>query len=239
MPRLPACDGTEGSKEPPFRAGLEASVVALLFLSSAYSGGVSVLVSPENNLSFYSGETSLYRMSFDLPFSLLIFYLVWRSNRGWSAFGMSRPRWIADSLLAMMISLSVFLLQWNILQVGWTLCPEALSLGPRLPAFQPAGLPEGLLAFTSVALGSFTEELVMRAYLITRLNQVIRSRSWCVLLTSVLFAGYHCYQGIAGVVGALVFGMAYGAFFCLLRRLWPLALAHIMHNFAILALPAG
>ena len=77
----------------------------------------------------------------------------------------------------------------------------------------------------------FAEELVMRAYLITRLERLLGSGSLAVLVSSLLFASYHIYYG-PGVtlIHAVLFGLAFGGLYLLLRRVWPLALAHALIN---------
>jgi len=80
-------------------------------------------------------------------------------------------------------------------------------------------------------MNGFAEELVMRGYLIPRFERLLNSTWGSLLLTTVLFATYHCYQGPSGVVNALEFGLIYGSAFCVFRRVWPLALAHAVSNF--------
>jgi membrane protease YdiL (CAAX protease family) len=89
---------------------------------------------------------------------------------------------------------------------------------------------EHVLSFLAQIANSFAEELVMRGYLIRRFQQLFRSTWLALLFTTVLFAGYHCYQGAFGVVNALVTGFTYGGAYCLCRRLWPVVVAHTLVN---------
>lgn len=72
----------------------------------------------------------------------------------------------------------------------------------------------------------------MRGYLIARLQYLLRSGWLAVVVTATLFASYHSYQGVVGVIviGAAVHGLVYGLAFCLCRRLWPLCVAHTLTN---------
>jgi membrane protease YdiL (CAAX protease family) len=79
----------------------------------------------------------------------------------------------------------------------------------------------------------FTEELVTRAYLITRLEVLLRSRMAAVFLSATAFASYHAYQGPAGLVGAFLFGLAFGLAYLGVRRVWPLALGHALFDIHI------
>ena len=43
---------------------------------------------------------------------------------------------------------------------------------------------------------------------------------------TLLFASYHVYQGLDGLIHAGAVGLAYGTAFCIQRRLWPVCIAH-------------
>ncbi|MBI3721260.1 MAG: CPBP family intramembrane metalloprotease, partial [Fimbriimonas ginsengisoli] len=76
----------------------------------------------------------------------------------------------------------------------------------------------------------FAQELVTRAYLVTRFELLLRSRAAAVLLSAALFAAYHGYQSTAAVATAMAVGVAYGVAFLLVRRVWPLAIGHALYN---------
>jgi membrane protease YdiL (CAAX protease family) len=52
-----------------------------------------------------------------------------------------------------------------------------------------------------------------------------------LVLCSAAFALCHAYQGPLGVLGTAWWGLVFGAFFLVVRRVWPLALAHAVNNF--------
>jgi hypothetical protein len=54
-----------------------------------------------------------------------------------------------------------------------------------------------------------------------------------VVITSVLFASYHLYQGIGPVIGHVGEEIVLGVAVCLTRRLWPLCVAHALTNLLI------
>ncbi len=74
------------------------------------------------------------------------------------------------------------------------------------------------------------EELVFRAYLISRMEAATTSALFAVCASAGLFAACHAYQGMRGVTEAFVFAVVSGFGFVLLRRIWPLVLAHIAWN---------
>ena len=77
----------------------------------------------------------------------------------------------------------------------------------------------------------FSQELVFRGYLIARLERLLGSTSLAILITTVMFGSYHLYQGFVPAIGIAVSGLVYAVSFCLFRRLWPICVAHALHNF--------
>jgi membrane protease YdiL (CAAX protease family) len=96
-----------------------------------------------------------------------------------------------------------------------------------------ARIPAHVLFLVACVASASCEELVMRGYLITRFERLFRSTSAAVLVSSALFASYHLYQGIHGVIGAAITGLVYATAFCSVRRLWPVCVAHALHNYII------
>ena len=92
-----------------------------------------------------------------------------------------------------------------------------------------------LLSFRN---GPPVEELVMRAYLLTRFEQLFRSTAAAILLSAALFAAYHSYQGYVGLVTVALIGLIYGMCFARWRRIWPLILAHAFQDFVSIAMLA-
>jgi membrane protease YdiL (CAAX protease family) len=59
-----------------------------------------------------------------------------------------------------------------------------------------------------------------------------------LLVTSALFGCMHAYQGPFRIFQTAIYGVICGAFFLWLRRTWPLALAHAISNYLVMANPA-
>jgi membrane protease YdiL (CAAX protease family) len=71
----------------------------------------------------------------------------------------------------------------------------------------------------------------MRAYLITRLEELVNSTALAVFLSTLLFTFYHGYEGYLAVTIIALHGLILAVAFCLFRRLAPLSLAHAAYNF--------
>lgn len=94
----------------------------------------------------------------------------------------------------------------------------------------------------SAAANSWAEEVVMVAYLITRLRQLGWSENTSLLAQALLRGAYHLYQGLGGFVGNVVMGLVFGRIWQRTNRLWMLVGAHALIDvvaFAGYALLAG
>ncbi len=151
------------------------------------------------------------------------------SNESWSKFGITKPRWIADSFAAVGI--------WFF---STAVMAPTMRFFPPETGEQVAGIGLGdvgwgmlLLCFVGLTANSVAEELAMRGYLIPRFEELFKSPVIAVGLSSALFASYHIYQGVQSAFAIFLMGIVYGVFFCLLRRLWPLVIAHTLTNVLI------
>lgn len=80
----------------------------------------------------------------------------------------------------------------------------------------------------SAAANSWAEEVVMVAYLITRLRQLGWSENGSLLAQALLRGAYHLYQGLGGFVGNVVMGLVFGRVWQRTHRLWVLVGAHAL-----------
>jgi membrane protease YdiL (CAAX protease family) len=74
----------------------------------------------------------------------------------------------------------------------------------------------------------FAEEVIVAAYMLTRLGQLGWSNSRALAAASVLRGSYHLYQGYGGFIGNAVMGLIFGWWFQRTRRVWPLVIAHFV-----------
>jgi membrane protease YdiL (CAAX protease family) len=157
----------------------------------------------------------------------VVLYLIARSGQPWARFGVDRPRgWDFPLGLGMVfVSFAVGLLY---VRLGLFVDASERHLFPR-PA-GPAGLAMGVVKFGAAG---FMEELVFRAYLITRLATLLRSEWRALLVAALVFASVHGYQGPGGVLYTFLFGLAYGGVYLGVRRIWPLAVGHALTNLVL------
>jgi membrane protease YdiL (CAAX protease family) len=172
---------------------------------------------------------SLYR-SFQV--SWLVLYLMARSGTPWPRFGLVAPNWLKDSFVAFGAVITGFISHAAYVAAATSIF-SAEALSNRSTHEHPRGPEQVLLMIVSCCANGFAEELVMRGYFIPRLEDLLGSTTKAILISSALFGAYHLYQGPYGAGSALVFGLLFGALFCSVRRLWPLAVAHAITDILI------
>jgi uncharacterized protein len=72
------------------------------------------------------------------------------------------------------------------------------------------------------------EEVIVCAYVLTRLRQLGWTNSRALMASSVLRGSYHLYQGYGGFIGNAIMGLVFGWWFQRTRRVWPLIIAHFV-----------
>jgi membrane protease YdiL (CAAX protease family) len=150
-------------------------------------------------------------------------YLIGRSGETWERFGVTRPR-ISDFLIGfgMMV----------VAECGWrVLCVFLPDTGGHQNVIRPArsDTEYAMMVLMYAAVG-YSEELVTRAYLITRLTVLLHSPHRAVVASALIFASMHIYQSVPGVLNSLVIGITFGVVFLMIRRVWPLAIGHALYD---------
>ncbi len=164
----------------------------------------------------------------------LVLFIIWRSGESWRSFGICRLRIGADlfgGIAVLLISIAAYYGLWVLLSrmLGGNMLRQGAGAEVSFFDRPSSALSYVLLAAMCVGNG-IAEELVMRAYLIRRLEQISRSTVVACMLSTALFAAYHTYQGPAGIVSSLALGGTYSVVFAVTRRLAPLAIAHALQD---------
>ena len=155
--------------------------------------------------------------------SFVVLYLIYRSGEPWSAFGIKRP-FLGDIGLGLLIFLTNVGVLWF---VGAFPIPDIEYLRDLA---RPQKSSDYLFMVASIAASSFTEELVTRAYLITRLERLLKSPTKAVVMSAAWFASYHLYYGFGGLIYTMTLGVAFGILYLIIRRIWPFAIGHMIWN---------
>ena len=168
-----------------------------------------------------------------LQVSLPLLAIIALSGDRWSLFGIVRPKWGTDVIIGCVIWFGCYICRWYVI----SLLPAAVLKMPHPPRVAhhlgAQGILPCALMFVICVVNSSAQELVFRGYLIPRFERLLRSTWLAVLVTAVLFGSFHLYQGVAATILITAGAVVYGAAFCVLRRLWPLCVAHTLNNFML------
>jgi uncharacterized protein len=149
-------------------------------------------------------------------------YLLRRSGFGLSQIGLARPKWRPDVLGGIGLAAAIGLpglglyIAARVLHISATVVPSGLhDTWWRVP----------VLVLSAVA-NAWAEEVIVVAYLLTRLRQLGVGAAGALVWSSVLRGAYHLYQGFGAGLGNLVMGLVFGYVWQRTGRLWPLVIAH-------------
>lgn len=213
-----------------------AVVLAVTFGLSAYSAVVNLIEAVLLGLADQTVALNPQRSPIDLidlgmnvtgviqllAWGALGVYLLWRSGFGPTSIGLGRPRWRADVLggvgLAALIGLP---------GLGLYLAARVFGLSVSV---EPSGLDDTwwripVLLAAAVANG-WAEEVIVVAFLLTRLRQLNINPVVALLAASLLRGLYHLYQGFGAGLGNIAMGLVFGYVWQRTGRLWPLIIAH-------------
>jgi membrane protease YdiL (CAAX protease family) len=154
----------------------------------------------------------------------VVLYLIRRGGEPWARFGVDRLRFSDFPFGIAMFVLSVALVY---LRVAVLPLPDEVTWTSFV---SPRGPVDHTFMVLKYAVGAYSEELITRAYLITRLTGLLGSPTRAVVLAALAFSSYHVYQGVAGTVDVFVFGLVFGVVYLLFGRIWPLVIGHALSN---------
>ena len=102
--------------------------------------------------------------------------------------------------------------------------PADYSVFAGMQGNTPAYLKWLSSMWISAAIG---EELLFRAFAFTQLKNVLGDRKiLIVFLSALLFCVPHLYQGVAGLSGTFVFGLAFGLLYLKYQNIWINIIVH-------------
>ena len=223
----------------PQRRGMRieiAVVLAVTFGLSAYTAFLNLIEAVLLGLAGRRVALNPRRSPFDLidlglnlavafqlvAWGALALYLLWRTGFGPSRIGLGRVRLRPDVLgglgLAALIGLP---------GLGLYVAARALGLSAHV---EPVELYDTwwripVLLITAFANG-WAEEIIVVAFLLTRLRQLRVNPVAAMLASSLLRGAYHLYQGFSAGLGNVVMGLVFAYVWRRTGRLWPLIIAH-------------
>ena len=207
-------------------------VLSLSLLASAVFAILTLFEFPVEGarVASVSQSTMLARQVLGPLFGLapvwLVVYLVRRSGEGIGALGLRADR-VRDDVLHGIALFAVV----GLAGIGVYLAAVELGVNRFVVPVPPRGhwwtVPVLVLNAIEAAL---LEEVVVVAYLVTRLRQLGLTESASVGASALLRGTYHLYQGWGGFLGNLAMGALFGTVFSRTRRVWPIVVAHFLRD---------
>ncbi|AMW17912.1 CPBP family intramembrane glutamic endopeptidase [Mycobacteroides chelonae] len=205
--------------------GMSAVSALLQFTSAVIAGlsGQTVALNPRRaELSLIDLGLNLVSITRLIAWGALAVYLLWRSGFGPSSIGLARWRSRTDGLGALGLAALIGL-------PGLALYVGARWMGLSVQVI-PASLDDTWWRIPVLVLSAFAngwaEEVVVVAYLQTRLRQLGYRTATAIAFSALLRGCYHLYQGVSAGIGNLVMGLVFGYVWQRTGRLWPLVVAH-------------
>jgi membrane protease YdiL (CAAX protease family) len=193
----------------------------------AYSITWWIWPDPPQRTSFMA--ESIWDLTTNFVDIVVVLYIIHRGHTPWRVHGIKKPRIFVDLSLAFstwiaMTTVLFLVLRFVVSIVGLEF---ANAMTTSIHVFdRPSSTADFVvLPFLALSIG-VSEELAMRGYLIPRCEQLLGSTPKSILVSSLLFASYHLYQGVGSSMVIFVVGSVFGIAFCWSRRLWPVAIAH-------------
>lgn len=238
----PATDQPQQFDQPTFghvrpaRPWLELTVVLLIGVFPHLTNAlVPILFDPtifDGSASMAFATESIMHIASSIGLIAVLLWIMRQSGEPWAFFGLCKPKpgkdfisgvglYSLDWIVYMGVGTAIATVLWN-LGID-TYDSNSFETGMLARPTHPLDLP--MIVVMSVANAS-AEQLVITAYLISRLRSLLKSAPAALVLSTALFASYHAYQGTWGVINAVGFGLVFGGYFCLTKRIWPCIVAH-------------
>ena len=174
----------------------------------------------------------------DLSLVGLILFFLWQNQEslariGWKTTGLLRETLIGVALFPFIYGTATLIELAGL--------DEGLSgLGTHLPSFlTPLGPSQYILAFLMVVVVAIAEETIFRGYLLLRFTNTSGSATVAVLLSSLVFAIGHGYEGIAGLITVGTLGLMLALIYLWRRNIVAPVIIHFLLDFLnIILLPA-
>jgi membrane protease YdiL (CAAX protease family) len=209
---------------------LEVAAFLLLIVPSMV---ISYWVIRPGDLGF--GLTAVSIIFRDLGLTALVLFFLWRNREKLGDVGVTGSRtWVDVGLGLILFPLFYF---------GMQLVERVfIDLGLSVPReSNPIALPGGAvgeiaLGVVLVAVVAFSEELIFRGYLINRFRASGLGTASAVLVSTVVFALGHGYEGAAGVATVGVMGLVFALIYLWRRSLTASMTLHFLQDLLLVVI---
>jgi membrane protease YdiL (CAAX protease family) len=204
------------------------TILPAILRSSYFLVQGDVLPTTVQSLSF----TAFYNAVVDASGILLLVYILHIRGRSLSDLGWSR-RWL-DLVFGVALAIGAYLFYAFLLADIKMLFPRSADqlINAKNVEFLYAHFSWSLLLLLLV--NPFSEELIVRGYLMTELKAITGSKWWTIVASVLLQTSYHLYQGVGHAFLLGVIFLIFAIFYAGTGRLTPVVIAHLIMDLAIL-----
>jgi CAAX protease family protein len=201
-------------------------VLVFLFLIMPSMGSAYIVLSSVRITFVAMAVSSILT---DLGLLSLVLYFVWRNGEpfaqiGWTLKGAGREA-VWGVVLFVPMTYAAALLEHALRAAGF-------SAPTKLPSFLVAHGPARIiLGPVLVMVVAFAEETMFRGYLLLRFRAVTRNVGMAVLLSSVIFALGHGYEGAAGLMIVFFLGVVFAVVYLWRGSLVAPMVMHFLQDF--------
>jgi CAAX protease family protein len=214
---------------------IETSVVVLVCVAPLLCSSMLAIYFNPSNVQGNWGPRALAAIVRSVGCIALVLFIIWRSHDAPALFGIAKIRVVPD----LIGGVGIWALIWLAVHVLWLILPTIIGRLHYLALLQntfhsdfvaPSGIGGYAVLMAFSLANALSEEIVMRSYLISRLEELLDSGFMAVLLSTVTYACYHGYQGTAAVLAIAISGLISGMIFRKFRRLGMLVVAHTLQD---------
>jgi membrane protease YdiL (CAAX protease family) len=160
----------------------------------------------------------------------LVLYFVWRNGEPYGRIGWRRRGLPSEVAIGFALVIPFVLFQGMLAVI--LRASGLLDGGPRTAPFAlPAGGPELAFGVILVAIVAVAEETVFRGYLLLRLRSLTGGTAAAVVLSSLIFALGHGYQGAAGTIAVGFIGALLAVIYLWRGSIVAPVVLHFVQNF--------
>jgi membrane protease YdiL (CAAX protease family) len=200
------------------------NLVVAIESHQALSSQTTTLYAPADTHPYIDLAYQLLGVATQLAPVLLVAYLLLRSRESLSTLGIDATRPVQDLAFGALLALVV-----GSVGLGLLLGSHAAGFSLTIAVGATRHYWWTVPLLTLQALGNgISEEVIVGAYLLHRLDQLGWSKWTALLASAVLRGAYHLYQGFGSFVGNLVLGLFFGLIFQRTRRAMPMLIAHFL-----------
>jgi membrane protease YdiL (CAAX protease family) len=212
---------------------LELAVFLFLIVPSLAYSFIATGSGPGGTGSVTLPSTAVAIILRDLALVALILFFLWHNVEPVKKIGWTLVCGYRDAALALILFIPLFyltaLLDTYLTGIGFTNVWDIAA-----PA--TTGLPDPALAIILVIVVAIAEETIFRGYLILRLKGVFGNVAIAVVLSSVIFAIGHGYEGSAGVITVGAMGLIFALIYVWRKSLVAPIILHFLQDMTVIVL---